>query len=153
MLEQNYEYDLLDPEKLLRKYVGRDITIVRDRQEGGTTRAEEVKARLLAYNNGPVWKIGSEIVTGLRADQFRFPELPENLYSHPTLVWMLENARRGAAPRRGVLPDGRPRLERRLRADHRPRRQVGRPRRVGDAEEPERHELPQREAAADRRRS
>ena len=98
VLEQNYEYDLLDPEKLLRKYVGRDITIVRERQEDGTTRAEEVKARLLAYNNGPVWRIGTEIVTGLRADQYRFPELPENLYSHPTLVWMLENA--GAAKHR-----------------------------------------------------
>jgi hypothetical protein len=98
VLEQNYEYDLLDPERLLRKYVGRDITIVRERQDGGTTRLEEVKARLLAFNNGPVWKIGSEIVTGLRADQLRFPELPENLYSHPTLVWMLENA--GAARHR-----------------------------------------------------
>ena len=102
MLEQNYEYDLLDPEKLLRKFVGRDITIVRDRQEGGTTRAEEVKARLLAYNNGPVWKIGNEIVTGLRADQFRFPELPENLYSHPTLVWMLENAGAARPPGRSL---------------------------------------------------
>ena len=98
VLEQNYEYDLLDPEKLLRKYVGRDITIVRDKQEGGTTRPEEVKAHLLAFNNGPVWKIGSEIVTGLRADQYRFPELPENLYSHPTLVWMIENG--GAARHR-----------------------------------------------------
>ena len=35
VLEQNYEYDLLEPEKLLRKYVGRDITIVRDRRAGG----------------------------------------------------------------------------------------------------------------------
>jgi len=98
VFEQNYEYDLLEPERLLRKYVGRDITIVRERQEGGTTRLEEVKAHLLAYNNGPVWRIGGEIVTGLRADQLRFPELPENLYSHPTLVWMLENA--GAARHR-----------------------------------------------------
>ena len=92
VVEQNYEYDLLDPDKLLRKYVGREVAIVRERQEGGTTRAEDVKATLLAYNNGPVWKIGNEIVTGLRGDQYRFPELPENLFSHPTLVWMLENA-------------------------------------------------------------
>lgn len=98
VLEQNYEYDLLDPEKLLRKYVGREITLVRDRQEGGTTREEEVRALLLAYNNGPVWKIGGEIVTGLRVDQYRFPELPDNLFSHPTLVWLLENA--GAARQR-----------------------------------------------------
>ena len=32
VLEQNYEYDLLEPEKLLRKYVGRDVTLVRTRQ-------------------------------------------------------------------------------------------------------------------------
>ena len=85
VLEQNYEYDLLEPEKLLRKYVGRDVTIVRP----GTN--EEVKARLLSYNNGPVWQIGSEIVTGLHADHIRFPELPGNLYSRPTLIWTLQN--------------------------------------------------------------
>src|SRR6185503_14753977 len=43
VLEQNYEYDLLDPDKLLRKYVGRDLTLIRNRQEGGSTRQEEVK--------------------------------------------------------------------------------------------------------------
>src|SRR5262245_60456649 len=52
VLEQNYEYDLLEPEKLLRKYVGRDVTLVRRRAENGQTREEEVKARLLSYNNG-----------------------------------------------------------------------------------------------------
>jgi hypothetical protein len=35
VLEQNYEYDLLEPEKLLRKYVGRDVTLVRRRAENG----------------------------------------------------------------------------------------------------------------------
>jgi hypothetical protein len=99
VLEQNYEYDLLEPERLLRKYVGREITLVRDRQENGTTRSEEVKALLLAFNNGPVWKIGNEIVTGRRVDEFRFPELPDNLFSHPTLVWLLQN---GGAPRHRV---------------------------------------------------
>jgi hypothetical protein len=91
VLEQNYEYDLLEPERLLRKYVGREITLVRDRDVAGNTRQEEVKALLLAFNNGPVWKIGNEIVTGRRVDEFRFPELPDNLFSHPTLVWQLEN--------------------------------------------------------------
>jgi len=91
VLEQNYEYDLLDPQRLLQKYVGREVTLVRLRQQDGTTKAEEVKALLLAYNNGPVWKIGNEIVTGMNADHIRFPELPDNLFSRPTLVWMLEN--------------------------------------------------------------
>ncbi len=98
VLEQNYEYDLLEPQKLLQKYVGREVTLVRNRQDAGTTVTEEVRARLLALNNGPVWQRGNEIVTGLHADHIRFPELPENLYSRPTIVWALDNT--GAAAHR-----------------------------------------------------
>lgn len=98
VLEQNYEFDLLEPDKLLRKYVGRDVTLVRTRTENGTTKQEEVTATLVSYNNGPIWKIGKEYVTGLGADHIRFPELPSNLYSRPTLVWKLAN--RGAARHR-----------------------------------------------------
>jgi len=98
VLEQNYEYDLLEPDKLLRKYVGRDVTLVRLVQNGGNTREEEVKARLLSYNTAPVWQIGNEIVTGVHADHIRFPELPGNLYSRPTLIWSLDNG--GAARHR-----------------------------------------------------
>ncbi len=98
VLEQNYEYDLLEPDKLLRKYVGRDVILVRRRTENGVTREEEVKAHLLSYNNAPVWRIGSEIVTGMSADHIKFPELPANLYTHPTLIWTLDNS--GAAKHR-----------------------------------------------------
>jgi hypothetical protein len=98
VLEQNYEYDLLEPDKLLRKYVGRDVTLVRLVQDGGRTREEAVKARLLSFNNAPVWQIGNEIVTGLHADHIRFPELPGNLFSRPTLIWSLDNG--GAARHR-----------------------------------------------------
>jgi hypothetical protein len=92
VVEQNYEYDLLEPDKLLRKYIGRDVTLVRRRSENGQTREEEVKARLLSYNTAPVWQIGSEIITGMSADHIKFPELPGNLYTHPTLIWTLDNA-------------------------------------------------------------
>ena len=92
VLEQNYEYDLLEPEKLLHKYVGREVTLVRAVQEDGSTRQEEVKATLLSYNNAPVWQIGKEIVTGMHADHIRFPELPNNLYTRPTLIWTLDNS-------------------------------------------------------------
>jgi hypothetical protein len=92
VLEQNYEYDLLEPEKLLRKYVGRDVTLVRTRGDVNSAREEEVKAHLLSYNNAPVWQIGGEIVTGMRADHIRFPELPGNLYSRPTLIWTVDNS-------------------------------------------------------------
>jgi hypothetical protein len=81
--EQNYEYDLLEPNKLLQKYVGREVTLMRGDQE--------VKATLLSDNNGQVWKIGNEIVTNITYNSIRFPEMPENLYDHPTLLWTLQN--------------------------------------------------------------
>lgn len=95
VLEQNYEYDLLDPEKLLKKYVGREVTLVRSRQQGGTTREEEVKGTLLSYNSAPVWRIDGEIVTGYHADHIRFPDLPGNLHARPTLIWSLANGGSG----------------------------------------------------------
>ena len=98
VIEQNYEYDLLDPQKLLQKYVGKEVTLIRAERDAGSTRWVETKAILLANNGGPVWKIGNEIVTGMAVDSYRFPDLPENLYSRPTLVWTLEN--RGAESQR-----------------------------------------------------
>jgi hypothetical protein len=94
VVEQNYEYDLLEPE-LLRKYVGRNVTLVRTRQQGGSTTEEEVQAHLLSYNAAPVWRIGGEIVTGFRADHIRFPSLPETLHARPTLIWTLDNGGAG----------------------------------------------------------
>lgn len=92
VIEQNYEYDLLEPAKLLHKYVGKEVTLVRTYQENGTTKHEEIKATLLADNNGPVWKIGNDIVTGMYAESYRFPEVPANLYDRPTLLMTLENS-------------------------------------------------------------
>src|SRR5713101_7279973 len=92
VIEQNYEYDLLEPAKLLHKYVGKEVTLVRSYQETGTTKHEEIKATLLADNNGPVWKIGNDIVTGIYSESYRFPEVPANLYERPTLLMSLENS-------------------------------------------------------------
>ncbi len=92
VIEQNYEYDLLEPAKLLHKYVGKEVTLVRAYQESGTTKREEIKALLLSDNNGPVWKIGNDIVTGMFAESYRFPEVPANLYDRPTLLMSLENS-------------------------------------------------------------
>jgi hypothetical protein len=92
VLEQNYEYDLLEPAKLLHKYVGKEVTLTRSYMDNGTTKHEEIKATLLADNNGPVWKIGNDIVTGMYGESYRFPEVPANLYDRPTLLMFLENS-------------------------------------------------------------
>jgi hypothetical protein len=91
VLEQNYEFDLLDPNKLLQKYVGREVTLVRAKMSSGSTQWDEVKATLLSLNGAPVWKVGNEIVTGLSYESIRFPQLPENLFERPTLLWTLQN--------------------------------------------------------------
>jgi len=92
VIEQNYEYDLLEPAKLLHKYVGREVTLTRSYLDNGTTKREEIKATLLADNNGPVWKIGNDIVTGMYGESYRFPEVPANLFDRPTLLMSLENS-------------------------------------------------------------
>src|SRR5882762_5490493 len=91
VIEQNYEYDLLEPAKLLHKYVGKEVTLVRSYQDNNRTKREEIKATLLSDNNGPVWKIGNDIVTGVFAESYRFPEVPANLYERPTLLMSIEN--------------------------------------------------------------
>jgi hypothetical protein len=94
VIEQNYEYDLLDPNKLLNKYVGKEITLVRlYTDNSGALKQEETKATLLANNNNQqVWKIGNDIVTGLYGQSYRFPEVPPNLFERPTLLMSLENS-------------------------------------------------------------
>jgi hypothetical protein len=92
VIEQNYEYDLLEPAKLLHKYVGKEVTLVRTFWENGETKHQDVKATLLADNNGPVWRIGNDILTGISGEGYRFPEVPANLFEHPTLLMSLENS-------------------------------------------------------------
>jgi hypothetical protein len=92
VIEQNYEYDLLEPAKLLHKYVGKEVTLVRSYQDSGTTKHEEIRATLLSDNNGQVWKIGNDIVTGAYAESYRFPDIPANLYDRPTLLMSLDNS-------------------------------------------------------------
>src|SRR6185369_10253101 len=54
ILEQNYEYDLISPEKLMEKYDGREVENV-EQAEDLTTRV--VKATLLSTNGGPVYRV------------------------------------------------------------------------------------------------
>ncbi len=88
VLEQNYEYDLLSPEKLLDKYVGKEVKLYY--KNPYTEREEIVAALLLSNNGGPIFKIGDEITFGHQG-RIIFPGVPENLISKPTLVWLIEN--------------------------------------------------------------
>jgi len=92
ILEQNYQYDLLNPAKLLDKFVGRELTLVLRRYSNNTESFEPVQATLLSNNGGQVWRINGQIVINpTNIAEMRFPDLPKNLVATPTLVWALEN--------------------------------------------------------------
>ena len=93
VVEQSYEFDLLNPQKLLDKYVGRDLTLVLRRVENNSERLVPVKATLLSNNAGQVWQIENQIVINpTNIAEMRFDQLPADLIAKPTLVWSLSNS-------------------------------------------------------------
>jgi hypothetical protein len=89
VLEQNYEYDLLNPQKLLEKYVGKEVKLFVENQF--TEREDTLTATLLSIDGGPIFKIGDDITFG-HPGRILFPTVPESLTAKPTLVWLLENS-------------------------------------------------------------
>jgi hypothetical protein len=88
ILEQNYEYDLLNPQKLLDKYVGKEVQLYQ--KNPYSEREEVVGATLLSNNGGPIFRIGDGITFG-HPGRIIFPGVPENLISQPTLVWLIDS--------------------------------------------------------------
>jgi hypothetical protein len=83
VLEQNFDFDLLTPQKLLEKYVGRQVTVIRTNPHTGAETSE--RATVLAASNGVVLKIGKRIETGLPG-RIVYDDVPPNLRDRPTLV-------------------------------------------------------------------
>lgn len=89
IVEQNYEYDLLNPQKLLEKYVGKKIKLWEKNYYTGEERL--VEALLLSVNGGPIYKVDGSIYLG-HPGRVILPSIPDNLIARPTLVWRLENS-------------------------------------------------------------
>ncbi|MDH3205700.1 MAG: DUF4139 domain-containing protein [Gemmatimonadota bacterium] len=87
VLEQNYQFDLLNPQKLLEKYVGRMVNVYRTNPQTGEEQV--VEAEVLSVNGGPILRIGDEITFNYPG-RFGFPEVPDNLIAEPTLLWRLD---------------------------------------------------------------
>lgn len=99
IVEQNFDYDLLSPDKLMEKAVGSVVTIVRTNPATGAETREQ--ARVLAANGGIVLQIGNRIEV-LRDDglpvRVIFDKVPENLRARPTLSVTLQAANAGRVP-------------------------------------------------------
>lgn len=86
--EQNFDFDLLTPEKLLEKYLGKEVTVIRTNPATGAETRE--LATVLATNGGAVLKFADRIETGIPG-RLAFSGVPENLRDKPTLVISLIN--------------------------------------------------------------
>jgi len=86
IVEQNFDYDLLTPDKMMEKAVGHDVKIVRTNP--GTGQETTEVATVLAANQGVVLKIGDHVEV-LRDDgvptRVIFDKVPDNLRAQPTL--------------------------------------------------------------------
>lgn len=88
LLEQNFDYDLLSPSKLLEKYVGKKVTIIKTNPATGLETTE--KAKVLSANQGVVLKMGNRIETGIPG-RIVYENVPNNLRDRPTLITQLNN--------------------------------------------------------------
>lgn len=86
IIEQNFDFDLLTPAKLLEKSVGSSVDIVRVNPATGAEVREEVT--ILAANQGVVMQVGDKVEV-LRDDRIPtrviFDKVPDNLRARPTL--------------------------------------------------------------------
>ncbi len=91
LLEQNFDFDLLTPESLLKKYVGRTVQVIRANDAGERTIEE---ARVLAASQGTVLRYPDRIETGV-VGHLAFPDVPADLRDQPTLVLHLASGAAG----------------------------------------------------------
>lgn len=89
VVEQNFDFDLLTPQKLLEKYVGKQVQIASMNPATGEEKIEQ--ATILSTNNGVVAQIDDRIETNPRG-RYIFNKVPENLRDQPTLVIQLNSS-------------------------------------------------------------
>ncbi|WP_128892903.1 DUF4139 domain-containing protein [Erythrobacter sp. HKB08] len=99
IVEQNFDFDLLTPAKMMEKAIGQTITLVRTNPATGTETRE--RAKVLSVAGGVVVQIGDRIEV-LRDDglpvRVVFDRVPPNLRARPTLSVNVESNRAGVRP-------------------------------------------------------
>jgi hypothetical protein len=92
LLEQNYQYDLVSSDKILEKYLDKNIQIL-------TKDGKFYEGALLSYAPDNITLREKEnsirIVNRVQVVDLSFPKLPEGLITRPTLVWLLDSKIQG----------------------------------------------------------
>ena len=91
LVEQNFDFDLLTPQKLLEKYVGREVSVIRSHPTTGEERRERATVLAAGQGTGTVLRFADRIETGVPG-RLAFDAVPANLRDRPTLSVLLEAA-------------------------------------------------------------
>lgn len=92
VLEQSFQFDLVNSQKLIERHIGRPVTV--ERVQGG--QVNTISGTLLSASDGLVLRAADGSVSTLRDhSSIRFSELPGGLIAKPTLEWVLNTARAG----------------------------------------------------------
>jgi len=94
VIEQNYEYDLVNRNKLLEKYIDKEITLEQQYYDEQKRYIKRKNVKLLSVQGGMVVKDGDEIQLSPQGSVI-LPALPEGLITKPTLVWMIGARKQG----------------------------------------------------------
>ena len=89
VLEQNFEYDLISRDKLLQKYIGKEIEIERRIGKDGEKK-EIIKGTLLSTAGGLTIKSDDKILVN-PSGEVALSKIPEGLILKPTLSWLLQS--------------------------------------------------------------
>ena len=99
IIEQNFDFDLLTPVKMMEKAIGQTVTLIRTNPATGAEKRE--RAKVLSTAGGVVIQIGNRIEV-LRDDglpvRVIFDRVPPNLRARPTLSVNLQSTRAGRRP-------------------------------------------------------
>jgi hypothetical protein len=86
VLEQNYQYDLVSRDKIMGKYIDKDIVAYLTYGD----KKEMIEGTLLSYEGDQlIIKDKAGMIQILASNNLVLPELPEGLITKPTLVWIL----------------------------------------------------------------
>lgn len=95
LLEQNFDFDLLTPRKLLEKSVGEAVRVIRTQPVTGVEYAEN--ARVLAANDGVVLQFNDRVEGG-NPGRIVFSSVPADLRDQPTLSMLFSTDAPPVAP-------------------------------------------------------
>jgi hypothetical protein len=94
ILEQNYAYDLVSPDKIYSKYIDQDIEIVTEKGEifSGTLLSFTGGYLVIKQKDGRIFSVLQGVVRNVA-----FPMLPDGLITRPTLFWLYNSNFAGSA--------------------------------------------------------